>query len=44
MRMMELIKLACEVINAIYPIIKDIRAARQKKADRCANTDQQNKS
>lgn len=39
MRMMDLIKLACELIRTIYPIIKDICKSRQnKKADRSGNS------
>lgn len=43
MRMMlELIKLACEILSALYPIYKDWRESRQKKkADQSGNSDQQ---
>lgn len=44
MRTMDVITCICDVITTIYPVIKDILAARQKKADRCGNTDQLDKS
>ena len=44
MRMMDLINCICNVIRAMYPILKDtLHHARKKKADQSGNSDR-NKS